>query len=60
MYINIYVLFEVLKEKFELFLVEKDVVGFFIVICLDCLLDDVVEYLVDLNKCIYFWVEFGL
>lgn len=40
---------EVLKEKFEFVFKELGVVGLFIGMCFDCLLDDVVEYLVDLN-----------
>lgn len=57
---NIYVLVVELCEKFEIVLNELGVVGFLIVIRLDCLLDDVVEYLVELNECIYLWLEFGL
>lgn len=49
-----------LKEKFEPLLAEKDVVGLSIATRPDCLPDDVVEYLADLNKRTYLWVELGL
>lgn len=54
-----YVFFEVLKEKYEIILEFEDVIGFLIFIRFDCLLDDVVEYLFELNKRINLWVEFG-
>lgn len=49
-----------LKEKFEPLLAEKDVVGLSIATRPDCLPDDVVAYLADLNKRTYLWVELGL
>lgn len=58
-FINMYVFVEVFCEKFEFVFVFDDVVGILIVICLDCLFDDVVDYLVELNECMYLWVEFG-
>ena len=51
---------EVLKEKFEPVLKEPGVVGLSIGTRPDCLPDDVVEYLADLNQRTYLWVELGL
>ncbi|HCZ2827893.1 TPA: TIGR01212 family radical SAM protein [Staphylococcus aureus] len=50
----------VLKEKFEPVLKEPGVVGLSIGTRPDCLPDDVVEYLADLNQRTYLWVELGL
>ncbi|MTH54484.1 TIGR01212 family radical SAM protein [Bacillus mangrovi] len=51
---------EVLREKFETVLGFENVVGLSIGTRPDCLPDDVVEYLADLNKRTYLWVELGL
>lgn len=51
---------EVLKETFEPILAQEGVVGLSIATRPDCLPDDVVEYLADLNKRTYLWVELGL
>lgn len=59
-YTNTHAPLEVLKEKFEPLLAEKDVVGLSIATRPDCLPDDVVAYLADLNKRTYLWVELGL
>lgn len=51
---------EVLKEKYEAALAIPGVVGLSIATRPDCLPDDVVEYLVELNERTYLWVELGL
>ncbi|MDG4656455.1 TIGR01212 family radical SAM protein [Ectobacillus antri] len=51
---------EVLKQTFEPVLTQEGVVGISIATRPDCLPDDVVEYLADLNKRTYLWVELGL
>ncbi len=49
-----------LREKFELILKQDGVVGLSIATRPDCLPDDVVEYLAELNERTYLWVELGL
>ncbi|MCD7032664.1 TIGR01212 family radical SAM protein [Metabacillus sp. GX 13764] len=51
---------EVLKEKYETVLGLDGVVGLSIATRPDCLPDDVVEYLAELNERTYLWVELGL
>jgi uncharacterized protein len=51
---------EVLREKFEGVLKQEDVVGLSIATRPDCLPDDVIEYLAELNERTYLWVELGL
>ncbi|CAN2247342.1 TIGR01212 family radical SAM protein [Bacillus inaquosorum] len=51
---------EVLREKFESVLALDDVVGISIATRPDCLPDDVVDYLAELNERTYLWVELGL
>ena len=51
---------EVLREKYETVLQEEGVVGLSIATRPDCLPDDVVEYLAELNERTYLWVELGL
>ena len=51
---------EVLREKYEAVLKEPGVVGLSIATRPDCLPDDVVEYLAELNERTYLWVELGL
>jgi uncharacterized protein len=51
---------EELREKYETVLRQKDVVGLSIATRPDCLPDDVVEYLAELNERTYLWVELGL
>jgi uncharacterized protein len=51
---------EVLREKYESVLIQEGVVGISIATRPDCLPDDVVEYLAELNKRTYLWVELGL
>ncbi len=57
---NTYAEVDVLKEKFEAALLEENVVGLSIATRADCLEDDVVEYLSELNKRTYLIVELGL
>ena len=59
-YTNTYAPLEVLKEKYETILEQDDVVGLSISTRPDCLEDDVVEYLDELNKRTNLWVELGL
>ncbi|RSK28246.1 TIGR01212 family radical SAM protein [Bacillus sp. HMF5848] len=59
-YTNTHAPVEVLKEKFETALGFDGVIGLSIATRPDCLPDDVVEYLADLNKRTYLWVELGL
>lgn len=57
---NTYAPVSVLKEKFEPVLAQDNVVGLSIATRADCLSDDVVEYLCDINKRTYLIVELGL
>ncbi|WP_096202609.1 TIGR01212 family radical SAM protein [Bacillus sp. FJAT-45350] len=59
-YSNTYAPVEELKEMYELILEQDGVVGLSIATRPDCLPDDVVEYLAELNKRTYLWVELGL
>ncbi|MDQ0220285.1 TIGR01212 family radical SAM protein [Peribacillus cavernae] len=49
-----------LKEKYETVLKQEGVIGLSIATRPDCLPDDVVEYLAELNQRTYLWVELGL
>ncbi|MFP3125020.1 TIGR01212 family radical SAM protein [Ectobacillus funiculus] len=51
---------DVLKRTFEPILEEEGVVGLSIATRPDCLPDDVVEYLAELNERTYLWLELGL
>ncbi|MEH7224170.1 TIGR01212 family radical SAM protein [Bacillus sp. JJ1566] len=51
---------EVLRERFEPVLNQEGVVGISIATRPDCLPDEVVEYLAELNERAYLWVELGL
>lgn len=59
-YTNTHAPIEVLKEKFEAALSLEGVVGISIATRPDCLPDDVVEYLAELNQRTYLWIELGL
>ena len=59
-YTNTHAPLPVLKEKFEAALAVDGVVGLSIATRPDCLPDDVVEYLAELNQRTYLWVELGL
>lgn len=59
-YTNTYAPVEELKEYYETILQQPGVVGLSIATRPDCLPDDVVEYLAELNKRTYLWVEMGL
>jgi uncharacterized protein len=56
-YTNTHAPLPVLKEKFEAALAVDGVVGLSIATRPDCLPDDVVEYLAELNQRTYLWVE---
>lgn len=51
---------DVLKECYETVLKQENVIGLSIGTRPDCLPDDVVEYLAELNERTYLWVELGL
>ncbi|KEF37591.1 radical SAM protein, TIGR01212 family [Schinkia azotoformans MEV2011] len=57
---NTYAPVEELREKYEIILQQPDVIGLSIATRPDCLPDDVVEYLAELNERTYLWVELGL
>ena len=57
---NTYAPVEKLKELYEPILNQKDVVGLSIATRCDCLEDDVLDYLEELNKRTYLTVELGL
>lgn len=59
-YTNTYAPLEVLREYYETILRQPGVVGLSIATRPDCLPDDVVEYLAELNRRTYLWVEMGL
>lgn len=59
-YTNTYAPLNTLKEKFEEALSFENVIGLSISTRPDCLEDDVVDYLDDLNKRTNLWVELGL
>jgi radical SAM protein (TIGR01212 family) len=59
-YTNTYAPVEELREMFEVILEQEGVIGLSIATRPDCLPDDVVEYLGELNKKTYLWVELGL
>lgn len=59
-YTNTHAPLHILKEKFEAALEQEEVIGISIATRSDCLPDDVVDYLAELNKRTYVWVELGL
>ncbi|MNZ80590.1 coproporphyrinogen III oxidase [compost metagenome] len=59
-YTNTYAPLETLKEYYEAILQQPGVVGLSIATRPDCLPDDVIEYLAELNERTYLWVEMGL
>ncbi len=59
-YTNTYAPVEELREYYELILQQPGVVGLSIATRPDCLPDDVVDYLAELNTRTYLWVEMGL
>jgi len=50
----------IIRQRFEQVLNEEGVVGISVATRPDCLPDDVVEYLAELNQRYYLWVELGL
>jgi len=59
-YTNTYAPVDELRDMFEVILKQEDVVGLAIATRADCLPDDVVDYLAELNERTYLWVELGL
>ncbi|MGE6488100.1 TIGR01212 family radical SAM protein [Paenisporosarcina sp. NPDC076898] len=59
-YTNTHAPLPLIKEKFEAALAQEGVIGLSIATRPDCLPDDVVEYLAELNERTYLWVELGL
>ncbi|GAA0383885.1 TIGR01212 family radical SAM protein [Paenibacillus motobuensis] len=59
-YTNTYAPVEVLREYYEAILEQPGVVGLSIATRPDCLPDDVLDYLAELNERTYLWVEMGL
>ncbi|MFB5663816.1 TIGR01212 family radical SAM protein [Alteribacillus sp. HJP-4] len=57
---NTYAPVEELRELFEVILQQEDVVGLAIATRPDCLPEEVVDYLAELNQRTYLWVELGL
>lgn len=59
-YTNTYGNIEVLKEKYEEAIKQEGVVALAIATRPDCLSDEVIELLSELNKRVYIWIELGL
>lgn len=57
---NTYAPLDVLKEKYETILEQDGVVGLSISTRPDCIDDDILDYLIDLNTRTNLWVELGL
>ncbi|WP_407643501.1 TIGR01212 family radical SAM protein [Cohnella endophytica] len=59
-YTNTYAPVETLREYYEVILEQPGVVGLSIATRPDCLPDDVIDYLAELNERTYLWIEMGL
>lgn len=59
-YTNTYAPIEILKDKYEEALMQKGVVGLAIATRPDCLDEEVLNLLSEINKRTYLWVELGL
>ncbi|WP_127530641.1 TIGR01212 family radical SAM protein [Paenibacillus kobensis] len=59
-YTNTYAPVEELREYYEVILEQPGVVGLSIATRPDCLPDDVIDYLAELNERTYLWLEMGL
>lgn len=59
-YTNTYAPVETLREYFEVIVDQPGVVGLSIATRPDCIPDDVLNYLTELNERTYLWVEMGL
>ncbi|GMK39831.1 TIGR01212 family radical SAM protein [Paenibacillus sp. CCS19] len=59
-YTNTYAPVEELREYYEVILQQPGVVGLSIATRPDCLPDDVIDYLAELNERTYLWLEMGL
>ena len=59
-YTNTYAPIEILREKYNEALKQENVVGIAIATRPDCLSEDVLELLNEMNKKVYVWIELGL
>lgn len=59
-YTNTYAPLDTLREYYEVILEQPGVVGLSIATRPDCLPDDVIDYLAELNERTYLWLEMGL
>lgn len=59
-YTNTYAPVEELREYYEVILQQPGVIGLSIATRPDCLPDDVIDYLAELNERTYLWLEMGL
>lgn len=59
-YTNTYAPIDILKEKYNEALKQKDVVGLAIATRPDCLSEEVLDLLEEINKNVYVWIELGL
>ncbi|GIM28993.1 TIGR01212 family radical SAM protein [Clostridium polyendosporum] len=59
-YTNTYAPIEVLREKYEEAISQEDVVALAIATRPDCLTEEVLDLLQEMNKRVYTWVELGL
>lgn len=58
-YTNTYAPIDILKEKYNEALKQKDVVGLAIATRPDCLSEEVLDLLEEINKEVYVWIELG-
>lgn len=58
-YTNTYAPIDILKEKYNEALKQKDVVGLAIATRPDCLSEEVLDLLEEINKKVYVWIELG-
>lgn len=58
-YTNTYAPIDILKEKYDEALKQKDVVGLAIATRPDCLSEEVLDLLEEINKKVYVWIELG-
>lgn len=58
-YTNTYAPIDILREKYDEALKQKDVVGLAIATRPDCLSEEVLDLLEEINKKVYVWIELG-